>query len=234
MAGNLIALIGAGGKTTAMGCLACEAAAESVLVTTTTHIYPMREKECAVCLVDPDGQELMDALSSGGIVCAGSSSKNGKLQSLPQELLSSAIGAAELTVYEADGAHRHPLKLHREDEPVLLPGTGRCLIVAGLCAIGTPIGEAIHRYTLNPDWVDAPTQAVGIPEFLYCVLETAKASGFSREEIRIYLNQLDTLADPGLAEILAAQLQRQGYSVRCGSLRQDASGLLSWVLAPIA
>ena len=122
-----IGIIGAGGKTTALRRLAREAGERcSALVTTTTHIFPIRPPECRLLLVDPDRASLLAALAQPGAVCAGSSAGQGRLAPLPDSLLSLGLAAARLTLYEGDGSRGLPLKLHAPFEPVLLPGTDLC------------------------------------------------------------------------------------------------------------
>ncbi len=220
MAEHIIAVIGAGGKTTAMAVLASQLRDRSVLVTTTTHIYPGEGS-----LKDPTGDALRQALSRAGIVCAGSSAREGKLGMLPPEVLRAAMERADAVIYEADGSRSHPLKLHRETEPVLLPQTTHCLVVAGLSALGRPVKEVIHRYDRNPDWdPDAP---VSIREMAVCVQETAAVSSFPAP--KVFLNQEDTVKDPQVLTELLSLLRQEGLDVRSGSLRAWPEGFFRWV-----
>ncbi len=218
MAELVIAVIGAGGKTTAMKLLSSQNRHRSVLVTTTTHILPFEETDCRVCLTDPTAEELINALCVPGIVCAGASAREGKLGMLPPEVLRAGIAKADLVIYEGDGAHLRPLKLHRETEPVILPETTHCLVVAGLSALGRPVGETVHRYGLNPDW--KPDRTVTVEELRYCVQETIAASGFPRP--RVFFNQKDTLKDFRVPEL-------PDIHVRWGSLRETPGDLLQWI-----
>ncbi len=218
MAEQIIAVIGAGGKTTAMKVLAAQNRHRSVLVTTTTHIFPFEEGDCRLCLKDPTAEELAEALCVPGIVCAGSSANAGKLGMLPPKVLRAGIDKADLVIYEGDGAHLRPLKLHRENEPVILPETTHCLIVAGLSALGRPVGEAVHRFARNPDWTAERT--VTAEELRCCILETIAASGFSGA--KIFLNQTDTLEDPRVPEGLQ-------LNARWGSLREYPEDLFQWL-----
>lgn len=69
----LLAVIGAGGKTTAMEEIASAGVGRglSVLFTTTTHIYPLLPPKSRELLVDPELEVLLSALSRPGVVCAG-------------------------------------------------------------------------------------------------------------------------------------------------------------------
>ena len=129
-----VAAIGAGGKTTALGRLAVAHRQQRVLLTTTTRIRPYPDTVCDRLLIDPSPQELAEALAQPGVTCAGCTSQEGKLRALSPELLELGCEKAQLVLYEADGAKMLPLKLHRSFEPVMLPHTDLCLVVAGLSA----------------------------------------------------------------------------------------------------
>ena len=131
-----IAVIGAGGKTTTFSKLAGLHRAERVLLTTTTHIFPFSPPVCDRLCIAPTAEEIAQALAQPGVVCAGVPSKNGKLTGLSEEILQAAGQSADWIFYEADGAKCLPLKLHSGAEPVILPGTAHCFIVAGLSAWG--------------------------------------------------------------------------------------------------
>ncbi len=229
--GIQIAIIGAGGKTTAMGLLARQSGAAAILITTTTHIFPMEPPYCRVCLRDPSPEALRTALQQPGILCAGSTAPNGKLSILPPEALRMGLSAADLTIYEADGSRRLPLKLHRAGEPVLLRQSDRCLILAGLSALGQPVEAVIHRYDLDAEWKKHPQKTVGVPELVQCVLEAATASGLPFPALRVFLNQADALEDPVPAIAAARQLAALGLSTRWGSLHRSPEDLYSWILS---
>jgi len=216
----LIGVIGAGGKSTACLRAAQALSDRSVLLTTTTHIYPVEPPACRALLIDPEQKALLRALEQPGIVCAGTSSREGKLSSLPQDVLNAALEQAGVTVYEADGSKGRPLKLHRPFEPVLLPGTDICLVLAGLSALGRPVGDAVHCYERVPEWKEHPERPVGEEEFLFCVRETLDTVKGQAREILVLLNQADVLEDPEAARELRRKLEREGYPCRVVSLRE--------------
>lgn len=226
----VISVIGAGGKTTALRTLARALSDHRVLLTTTTHIYPIAPPESRILLTAPSENALLEALIPSGIVCAGSAATEDKLGALPSALLAQAIRAADVTLCEADGAHLLPLKLHRPDEPVLPADTSLCLIVAGLSALGRPVCETVHRYARNPDWARTPRQAVGIEQVLYCVREAVSATGLPSERLRVLLNQADTPALREQALSIAHFLTDEGLDCRVGSLQDAPSFLSEWLL----
>ena len=225
-----IAIIGAGGKTSALCTLAHAFAAQRALVTTSTHIFPLTPPDCRISLIDPTPDTLLAQLRLPGAVCAGQQANDGKLCALPPELLAQAAHTADIVLCEADGAHHLPLKLHRTDEPVLPPQTDLCLIVAGLSALGRPVHEAVHRYALYPPWAANPSQTVGIDELLHCVRETVIACGLPTGRLRVLLNQADTPALAALAEPAAQALRADGLDCRVGSLRAGFA-LADWLSA---
>lgn len=215
---KFISIVGAGGKTTALRTLARAFAAHRVLVTTSTHIFPLSPPDCRLTLTDPSADALLAALAQPGVVCAGARADGGKLGALPAALLSQAAQAADLVLCEADGAHRLPLKLHRPDEPAIPPETDLCLIIAGLSALGRLVHQTVHRYALQPDWAADPNHPVGVDELLYCVRETAAACGLPPDRLRILLNQADTPALAAQADPVVRALRADGLDCRICSL----------------
>ncbi len=229
MAKLVIGVIGAGGKTTAIACMAQQCKHQVVFVTTTTHIFPMSSRDCRMCLHNPTAQELQEELKKTGILCAGIETKEGKLGHLPQNVLDQGIADADVVLYEGDGAHCMPLKLHRSGEPVLLSNTDRCLIVIGLSALGHSVSDTIHRYHLHPDWQENPDQTVGIEAVLYCIQETVAAANLPYHKLRVFLNQEDTVSDPQVIEKLLSEIRCMGLNVRSGCLKKGADFFYRWI-----
>lgn len=226
-----ISIAGAGGKTTTLRVLAHALASYRVLVTTSTHIFPLAPPDCRITLTDPTPDVLLKQLHTPGAVCAGSCAQNGKLGALSPVLLAQAAAAADIVLCEADGAHRLPLKLHRADEPVLSPQPDLCLIVAGLSALGQPVRDVVHRYARCPGWAANPEQIVGIPELLYCVQETVAACNLPTKQLRVLLNQADTPALTAQAEPVAQALRAEGLDCRIGSLHANPTFLYRWIFS---
>ena len=230
---TIISIIGAGGKTTALLTLAQALSDRRVLLTTSTHIYPVAPPDSRALLIDPETDELMDALASPGIVCAGRDASDGKLGALAPDLFRQAVRTADVTLCEADGAHHLPLKLHRADEPAVPLESDLCLIVAGLSAWGQPVCKAVHRYDRHPDWAHDPQRRVGADEVLYCVREAADACRLPREKLRVWLNQTDTPVLYAQAAPLARILSTEGLNCRAGSLLYEPAAFTDWILSDI-
>ena len=221
-----IAIIGSGGKTTAMLTLAKACSSQRVLVTTTTHIYPITEAQ--ELLINPDAQHLQAALSLPGIVCAGMAAKEGKLSGLPEDLFSLGRSWADITLCEADGSRQHPLKLHQEGEPVIPAECDLCLIVLGLSALGQTVPQAVHRWQLCPAWTEETPVSAEV--LLFCAREALRASCLPPENCLVLLNQAEEPSQLAAAREVVRTLEQEGLRCRIGSLKEDASFLDPWVL----
>lgn len=224
-----IAVLGAGGKTTAVRSLARRLCGFSVLWTTTTHIYPAAPEDCRLRLASPTAAQLSAALAAPGVVCAGVPAGE-KWTALPPEVFAAGCRAADYVLCEADGAHRLPLKLHLPDEPVLPAETTRALIVVGLSALGRPVEEVVHRYTLHPAWAAAPRTPVGVEELCFCAEEAAARCPLPQKNIRLLFNQADDEKLLAAGRQAAAALTRQGFDCRVGALQKEDAFLAPWVL----
>ena len=224
-----IAVLGAGGKTTAVRSLAHRLCGFSVLWTTTTHIYPAAPEDCRLRLAAPTAAQLSAALAAPGVVCAGVPAGE-KWTALPPEVFAAGCRAADYVLCEADGAHRLPLKLHRPDEPVLPAETTHALIVVGLSALGRPVEEVVHRYTLHPAWAAAPRTPVGVEELCFCAEEAAARCPLPQKNIRLLFNQADDEKLLAAGRQAAAALTRQGFDCQVGALQKEDAFLAPWVL----
>ena len=139
---GITALIGSGGKTTAMYLLAEELSRRgTVICATSTHI--LRPEHLPV-LENPSPEALAAALAENRAVCAGCAAAEGKLTAPPLSWAARAA-LADYVLVEADGAHRLPCKAHLPHEPVIPPGATQTILLVGASGLGRPIREAAHR-----------------------------------------------------------------------------------------
>ena len=139
---GILSVVGAGGKTTSVFKIAGEQEemGKRVLVTTTTHMeIPGRET-----VLSGDADDIIQKLKPGRTVTAGLRDGE-KMKGLPKEVFKAASSFADVTIVEADGAKRMPVKARNETEPVIPEGTDQILIVAGMSALGNPIKDVCHR-----------------------------------------------------------------------------------------
>lgn len=138
----IIAVVGAGGKTTRIHNLAeaYRKLGKKVLVTTTTHMY--REDDC---ILSGNVEEIIERLTSCGYCMAGMPAEHGKMQSLPKTIYEQACTYADVVLVEADGSKGYPVKYPADHEPVIPENVTEIHIVMGLRAIGHPIKDVCHR-----------------------------------------------------------------------------------------
>ena len=194
---GVTAIIGGGGKTTLMECLAAELAARArVIVCTTTHIYP---EQTMPCLVSPTEAEIRAALARAGCVCVGSISENGKF-SAPELPFRTLCALADYVIVEADGAMRLPLKAHAAHEPVVPPEANQTILVVGASGFGRPMRESVHRAPIA-------AQALGVSEDT--VVTPELWARFLKQEAlhtRVLVNQAENEQEQTTARALAAGL----------------------------
>lgn len=139
---GITALIGSGGKTTAMYLLAEELSRRgTVICTTSTHILVPSHLPV---LLDPTPEALSGDLGENSVVCTGSAAAEGKLIA-PALSWATLAALADYVLVEADGAHRLPCKAHLPHEPVIPPETTQTVLLVGASGLGKPIQEAAHR-----------------------------------------------------------------------------------------
>ena len=142
---KVIAVVGAGGKTTRIHKLAEEhrKAGKKVFVTTTTHMY--REEGC---ILTGNVEDITRELIRCGYCMAGMPAPHGKIQSLPKAVYETVCNHADVVLVEADGSKGYPVKYPAAHEPVIPGNADEIHIVMGLRAIGHPIGQVCHRKEL--------------------------------------------------------------------------------------
>ncbi len=189
---GITAFVGGGGKTTLMLRLARELAesGHTVVVTTTTHIYPPKD------VAQADAETLDEALSAllyTSCVCIGRPDGNGKLvkTGLPVEQL---CMTADYVLVEADGAKGLPLKANAPHEPVVPESAALVIAVAGLDAVGKTIAETVHRESLYRALAGNPTGDIITPAVVARVLlhEDGQMRGVPQKaRFAILLNKAD-------------------------------------------
>ncbi|MBD5170297.1 MAG: putative selenium-dependent hydroxylase accessory protein YqeC [Oscillibacter sp.] len=204
---GVTALIGGGGKTTAMYTLARELAAKgTVICTTTTHILP---PEHLPLRNNSDERELASALSVQRCICMGTPSGYGKLTAptLPMETLAAL---ADYVLVEADGSKRLPVKAHLSHEPVIPANAVQTVIMVGASGIGRPVREMVHR------WEQFCRHTGALPEDPVTAENLARLLTAENIGGKIFINQAETPEALTAACRLAELLPRPVYA---GSLK---------------
>ncbi len=148
--GEVISMVGAGGKTTLMFALARELALDKgcVITTTTTKILEPLPSESPFLLMAKDEEALLKLfLQNTGkykhITMAREKLASGKLDGINPELVMKLSNLAQVSyvIVEADGAARRPLKAPNATEPVIPDNTSLVIPVVGVDAIGRPLND---------------------------------------------------------------------------------------------
>ena len=198
---GVTAIIGGGGKTTLMECLAEELSAQArVIVCTTTHIYPEQNMPC---LVSPSEAEVEAELARTHCVCVGSASESGKF-SAPELTFRTLCALADYVFVEADGSKRLPLKAHAAHEPVIPPEANQTILVVGASGFGRPMRESVHRAPIAAQALDVSEDTTVTPELW------AKFLNLEALHTRVLVNQTENEPEQQAAKALAAGLSLPG------------------------
>jgi len=155
--GDIVALVGAGGKTTAMYRLARELSENGwrVVATTTTMIYPPSQEQSQALIVEPDPvlalQRVEDALRAARQITLAAErlEAQGKLRGIDPHLLPALGKLADVVIVEADGARGRSLKAPASHEPVVPAAASVFIPVVGIDAVGHALDDSVaHRAEL--------------------------------------------------------------------------------------
>lgn len=197
--GDVVAIVGGGGKTTLRDALIA-ASPWRTIGTTTTKTGPV-----AGALVSPDRATLAAAPDRVFVV---SKQEGQRWTGVTPEWLDGVRDLAELVVAEADGARRKPLKAPADHEPVIPPYATLVIAVVGAEAIGAPATDAIvHRLALSPF---APGEPIS-PAALAAHVESPR--GYRKgvppaARFVPFVNKVSRAA-PGMVESLTAALRSE-------------------------
>ena len=151
-AGEVISLVGGGGKTTLMFALARElmTPGKMVITTTTTRIFPPSSTDSPRLFVSRDAEEIIDFIEKEGpqtghvTVAHEIDSAPGKLCGIDPELLVrlSELESVVNIIVEADGAAHRSLKApNRKYEPVIPANSSLVIPVVGIDVLGCEMRE---------------------------------------------------------------------------------------------
>ena len=189
---HTVAIIGGGGKSSLMAALGKEyqRRGETAVMTTTTHIF---RPEQNVYLGD-DPAVFSALLEQYGLLTAGMPIEDGRLGTSP--LLAQLPQLAQHVIIEADGTKGLPLKVPKKGEPVIPAFADVVIAVAGLSALGKPLGEVCHRPELAQKEFRLPPSTTVTPEIMAAILSSEKGQ---RKEVDnrpfyVLLNQADAVS----------------------------------------
>jgi molybdenum cofactor cytidylyltransferase len=217
-AGDVVALVGGGGKSTAMFRLAREIVATGgrAITTTTTRIFgaQIALSPVHVPVADATRQRVADALSAHGQVLVigptdpGSGKAEGVSLALFEQLRAWFPGVSILN--EADGSRMRPFKAPAAHEPVIPMETTLVVPVVGADVLGKTLDDDhVHRPELIGALSGAPLGAVITPEIVARVLSHPDGGrkGVPPEaRVVAVINKVESLADRAPAYETAKRL----------------------------
>jgi probable selenium-dependent hydroxylase accessory protein YqeC len=230
--GDVVAAVGAGGKTTLVYALAAEARAQGlrVLVTTTTHMGTLPEATTGPLFVESDGvsDASIDAAlrDHGRATILGRRVRPDKLEGLAPERVDALRSRADLVLIEADGARGRSLKAPAAHEPVVPASASVMVVVAALDVLGTPAGgELVHRPEIVARLTGLrPDDLVTEDALATCLTHADSYPARMREGLRAvaFLNKVEDAARAGAAERIASRLCPPYARAVAGSARGHA------------
>jgi len=152
--GDVVSLVGAGGKTTTLYGIASELRrhGKSVITTTTTNMQMPRYATTMPPLVyAADEDDWLETVRIrvgryGSATVVGAREREDKIRGLAPEQIVLLRELADCVVLEADGARGRSLKAPASHEPVIPEVTTLTIVLAGIDALGLPLDENIvHR-----------------------------------------------------------------------------------------
>jgi molybdenum cofactor cytidylyltransferase len=219
--GDVVALVGGGGKTTVTFRLAREIVerGEPVLTTSTTHIFAdqVALAPASVRATEATRESVLAALDAHRhvLVIGDTDPTTGRAAGVSPDLFARlrAWCPRVCLLNEADGSRRRPFKAPAGHEPAIPPATTLVVPVVGADVFGAPLdAEHVHRPELVQALSGAAPGTRVTPELVARVLahpEGGRKNVPARARVVVLINKVETLADREPARETAARLLRE-------------------------
>jgi probable selenium-dependent hydroxylase accessory protein YqeC len=233
--GDVVAIVGAGGKSTLMYSLAQELRYESkVLVTTTTKIY-MPEKECYDFIIIGEDDFNRCSRESGIYLHGKSVNDENKVIGLSENVIEGEIPYFDYILIEADGSKRKPIKGWNDMEPVVISKTQKTIGVISIEVIGKEINENnVHRVEKFIDITNSKkNELITIEHLASLIFHSKGLFKDSKGEKILFINKVEGQKEIALAykllncieeknqnyidKIIIGSLKSKEYEVKLGS-----------------
>lgn len=220
--GEMICLVGGGGKTSLMFWLGRELAERygQAITTTTTRILEPGPSQTPCLLVSSDEEEIQTSIrplliAHRRVTLAARRLPEGKLGGVPPEALERLAGMLpEVSwVIEADGSRQKPLKAPNATEPVIPPSTSLVVAVVGLDALEERLSEEnVFRPEIAARLLGVPLGEPVLPEHVVGLL--AHPAGILKgtpagARTVAFLNKVDLPGGRERGETLARSILRR-------------------------
>jgi probable selenium-dependent hydroxylase accessory protein YqeC len=237
---EIVALVGGGGKTTAMFRLAREVVEKggSAITTTTTRIFAaqiaLAPAHITASDATPDRVSAALAAHRHVLVVGDTDRSTGKAEGVSLELFRRlrAWCPGVCILNEADGSRMRPFKAPADHEPVIPEDTTLVVLVLGADVFGKPLdAEHVHRPELVSALSGATLGTPITPEIVARVLSHPEGGrkGVPRHaRVVAVINKMDNLADAAAAHETAERLLREPaiHSVVLTTLRRTDQPVL--------
>lgn len=141
--GDIISVVGSGGKTTFIYNLAKELRKEKVLISTTTKMLCPEENQVDYFFCSSEHDEVN--IKKGRTFIAGEKINQNKISG-DISLIKKYMSSFDYVLFECDGSKTKPLKAWNETEPVILNETTKTIGILPLHIVGEKVTEEnIHR-----------------------------------------------------------------------------------------
>ena len=225
--GEVISLVGGGGKTTLMFALAMELAkgGNLVITTTTTRIREPQPGQTQLLLVEKDEERLLSLLSENimkyhHIILASERLLPDKLKGISPELVLklAKLEQQPYIIIEADGAAQRPLKAPNSTEPVIPLNTTLVIPVIGIDALGSRLNEAnVFRAEIAAQLLNSSIGSVISAEDIVTLLtHTYGITRGTPENARVvlFINKVETATDLERSKIIAKKILGENARVK--------------------
>jgi len=202
--GEVVSLVGGGGKTTLMFALAREltSGGDFVVTTTTTKILEPSPSETPILILETDEGELMRLLLENldkhrHVTLATEKLDSGKLNGISPDFVVRLAGLRQVSfiIVEADGAAHRSLKAPNPTEPVIPINTSLVIPVVGVDAVGCRLTEKdVFRPEIVSNLLGLPLGEVISPDAIaFLVTHHQGIIKGSPERARIipFINKMD-------------------------------------------
>lgn len=206
---QMIAVVGAGGKTTLIYWLAETFAkkGKKVVVTTTTHMR-MPEPDLFVDTLE-DLKKRWNGHQFGVI---GEKAEEGKIKGLSPEIQNQFFQACDVILVEADGAKGMPCKIPADHEPVIPKEADIVIGVMGLDAMGKKIKEGCFRHKIGAQVFQFDPEEeltkTHMAQILSSPLGTKKA--VNGRNYYVVINKCNTLEEVEKGKSILKELEKNG------------------------
>jgi molybdenum cofactor cytidylyltransferase len=219
--GDVVALVGGGGKTTTMFRLALEIVerGERVVTTSTTHIFAEQIKlaPAHVRAADATPSSVGAALDAHGhvLVIGDADPATGRAAGVSADVFTNLREwfPRACVLNEADGSRGRPFKAPAPHEPATPPETTLVVPVVGADVFGAPLdADHVHRPERVAALTGAASGAPVTPELVARVLahpQGGRKNVPPAARVVVLINKLDAIADPTPAREAARRLLRE-------------------------